>query len=71
MRRFGRRRRGPASGEGKAAPIDAYNFRKHYAPFLEMEVPCSRRALELGCGTGVYTRFMCDRGSDLRSRGSS
>jgi len=43
----------------------AYNFRRHYAPFLEAELPRSGRALELGCGTGVYTRFLSDRGLDV------
>ncbi len=39
-----------------------YNFARYYEPFLEREVPSSGRVLELGCGTGFYTRWLADRG---------
>ena len=40
----------------------AYNFDRHYAPFLARTVPQQGRVLEIGCGTGVYTRWLRDRG---------
>ena len=40
----------------------AYNFAKYYEPFLERALPTSGNVLELGCGTGFYTRLLADRG---------
>ncbi len=40
----------------------AYNFSRYYLPFLDREVPRAGRVLELGCGTGFYTRWLVDRG---------
>ena len=40
----------------------AYNFRRYCEPLLERQVPSSGRVLELGCGTGFYTRWLADRG---------
>lgn len=47
---------------GVALHGQAYNFARHYQPFLDRVVPRAGRALELGCGTGVYTRWLADRG---------
>ena len=38
----------------------AYNFQRYYEPFLSETIPPGSRVLELGCGTGVYTRWLCD-----------
>jgi ubiquinone/menaquinone biosynthesis C-methylase UbiE len=40
----------------------SYNFQRYYEPFLTEHVPEAARVLELGCGTGVYTRWLLDRG---------
>ena len=42
-----------------------YNFREYYQPFLGSAVPSSGKALELGCGTGFYTKWLADRGLDV------
>ena len=42
-----------------------YNFRKYYEPFLNRTVPAEGKLLELGCGTGVYTRWFVERGLDV------
>ena len=34
-----------------------YNFSRYYESFLDRAVPHSGRVLELGCGTGFYTRW--------------
>lgn len=39
-----------------------YNFKKYYLPFLDRWVPTNGNALELGCGTGVYTEWLSGRG---------
>jgi len=39
-----------------------YNYARYYAPFLEREVPRSGEVLELGCGTGFYSRWLAQRG---------
>ena len=40
----------------------AYNFERYYEPFLERALPRAGRVLEIGCGTGFYTRWLSDRG---------
>lgn len=50
---------------GVALHGQAYNFGRHYQPFLDRVVPRQGRILELGCGTGVYTRWMHERGLDV------
>jgi len=40
----------------------AYNWKKYYEPFLDVHVPLKGTVLELGCGTGVYTSWLCKRG---------
>ncbi|MCO6437096.1 MAG: methyltransferase domain-containing protein [Phycisphaerae bacterium] len=47
---------------GVSGAGQAYNFRTYYEPFLTRHVPAGSRVLELGCGTGVYTRWLTDRG---------
>ena len=42
-----------------------YNFREYYRPFLDSAIPSSGKALELGCGTGFYTKWLADRGLDV------
>lgn len=43
----------------------AHNFARHYEPFLEQSVPRRGRVLEIGCGTGVYTRWLEGRGLEV------
>ena len=43
----------------------AYNLSRYYLPFLDREVPRAGRVLELGCGTGFYTRWLVDRGLEV------
>ncbi len=50
---------------GVALHGQAYNFARHYEPFLDRAVPKGGRALELGCGTGVYTRWLTQRGFEV------
>jgi len=47
---------------GVALPGQEHNFQRHYAPFLDAALPRTGRALEIGCGTGAYTRWLVDRG---------
>ena len=42
-----------------------YNFERYYEPLLAAELPATGRVLELGCGTGFYTRWLVDRGLDV------
>lgn len=42
-----------------------HNFARHYEPFLRHAVPEGSRVLEIGCGTGVYTRWLQDRGCSV------
>jgi len=42
-----------------------YNFEKYYRPFLKRVIPKEGRVLELGCGTGVYTKWLHDQGLDV------
>lgn len=39
-----------------------YNFQRYYEPFLIENIPTGSCVLELGCGTGVYTRWLQDHG---------
>lgn len=39
-----------------------YNFEKYYVPFLERALPTTGSVLEIGCGTGFYTRWLAERG---------
>ncbi len=43
----------------------SYNFRQYYEPFLVESLPLDGRALELGCGTGYYTQWLCKRGLNV------
>jgi len=47
---------------GVASTGNAHNFARHYEPFLAEAIPPGSDVLELGCGTGVYTRWLIDRG---------
>jgi SAM-dependent methyltransferase len=42
-----------------------YNWSRYYRPFFEASVPQKGRVLELGCGTGFYTRWLADRGLEV------
>jgi ubiquinone/menaquinone biosynthesis C-methylase UbiE len=46
---------------GVASDGNAHNFARYYEPFLAESVPPGSHVLELGCGTGVYTRWLIDR----------
>lgn len=50
---------------GVALAGHVHNFARHYEPFLRRAVPEGARVLELGCGSGVYTRWLCDRGCEV------
>ncbi len=39
----------------------SYNFKNYYEPFLKKVLPQSGTILELGCGTGVYTKWLMER----------
>lgn len=43
----------------------AWNFHRYYEPFLDRVLPRTGRVLELGCGTGFYTRWLAERGLDV------
>ena len=43
----------------------AYNFHRYYEPFLRGAVPSAGRILEIGCGTGFYSRWLAERGLDV------
>ncbi len=47
---------------GIASEGQRYNWKKYYEPFLDRHVPAKGRILELGCGTGLYTKWFCKRG---------
>ncbi len=49
---------GPGTGQ-------AYNYARYYLPFLERALPRAGRILEIGCGTGFYTRWLADRGLEV------
>ena len=42
-----------------------YNFEKYYQPLLDEILPRSGRVLEIGCGTGFYTRWLVERGLEV------
>ena len=50
---------------GVALAGQAHNFFRYYEPFLHAAVAPGTRILELGCGNGVYTRWLCDRGCQV------
>lgn len=50
---------------GVALAGQRYNFARYYEPFLRDTVPPGSRVLELGCGTGFYTRWLLDRGCQV------
>lgn len=50
---------------GVVCPGQAFNLKKYYEPFLEKTVPQQGRVLELGCGTGVYTKWLHMRGLNV------
>ena len=39
-----------------------YNFKRYYLPLLREAIPSSGTVLELGCGTGFYTKWLEERG---------
>lgn len=47
---------------GIALAGQVYNFKNYYEPFLNKALPAKGKVLELGCGTGVYTRWLKERG---------
>jgi ubiquinone/menaquinone biosynthesis C-methylase UbiE len=50
---------------GVALAGQRYNFARYYEPFLRQAVPPRSRVLELGCGTGVYTRWLMEHGCSV------
>lgn len=42
-----------------------FNFHRYYEPFLRSEVPAGSHVLEIGCGTGAYTRWLVDHGCEV------
>jgi len=42
-----------------------YNFRRYYAPFLNKWIAPDCHVLELGCGTGVYTKWLLESGCSV------
>jgi len=42
-----------------------YNFKTYYEPFLKSTIPNQGTVLEIGCGTGVYTRWLSERGLNV------
>ena len=51
-------------GVGLAGQV--YNFKSYYEPFLRRFIPpAGGKVLELGCGTGVYTRWLRERGLEV------
>lgn len=42
-----------------------YNFEQYYEPFLRQSVPRNTRVLEIGCGTGAYTRWLVEQGCEV------
>lgn len=50
---------------GVAGTGQAYNFRRYYEPFLKKTVPSKGKVLEVGCGTGIYTRWLIAQGFDV------
>ena len=48
---------------GLVSTGQAYNFKNYYKPFLRRVIPAKgRKVLELGCGTGFYTRWLKEQG---------
>ena len=47
---------------GVTLPGHEHNFARHYGPFLRDAIPEGSNVLEIGCGTGVYTRWLLNRG---------
>lgn len=43
----------------------AHNFARYYRPFLSRAIPAGARVLELGCGTGLYSQWLIDRGCSV------
>ena len=54
------RRTGFAPSTGQS-----YNFARYFEPFLARALPREGRVLEIGCGTGYYTRWLAERGLDV------
>lgn len=50
---------------GVTLPGQRYNFACHYEPFLSVGIRPGATALELGCGTGLYSRWLADRGCSV------
>jgi len=50
---------------GVAGFGNRHNFSRYYEPFLARAIAPGSRVLELGCGTGVYTRWLMDRGCSV------
>lgn len=47
---------------GVTSPGQFHNFARHYEPFLGRAIRPGSHVLEIGCGTGWYTRWLMDRG---------
>ncbi|UCE60861.1 MAG: class I SAM-dependent methyltransferase [Phycisphaerales bacterium] len=47
---------------GVTLPGQSYNFTRYYEPFLTEAIRPHTTVLELGCGTGLYSRWLADRG---------
>ncbi|HMK34973.1 MAG TPA: methyltransferase [Desulfomonilaceae bacterium] len=50
---------------GIASAGQLYNWIKYYEPFLDRHIPRKGRILELGCGTGLYTSWLCKRNLEV------
>jgi len=47
---------------GVSRPGQRHNFTRYYEPFLNEAIRPGASVLELGCGTGLYSRWLLDRG---------
>lgn len=47
---------------GVSLPGQRHNFARYYEPFLRQAIVPGARVLELGCGTGIYSRWLLDQG---------
>jgi SAM-dependent methyltransferase len=47
---------------GVTLPGQLHNFARYYQPFLSQAISAGASVLELGCGTGLYSRWLVDHG---------